>query len=460
MATNKAILLYTVPRVKIYRKDLSVGTIITMAVLRQWQYFPKTHIIAITLIISSIIFAVNQHSDSQQKREIQTLVVNSQTTEPPAKVLEPWQQTELKPGDNLSRVFTRFSLSAADALAIASSAPKRVLNLQPGQTIKWQSSENNNVTRMRVETSPLIAHVFERSPSGKYQYSLDEKVADRRPKFAHAKIKSSLFLDGAKQDIPQSTLIELAGLFGWDIDFALDIRQGDEFSLIYEELFLEGKRIGFGNILIASFTNRGRELTAIRYENKNGDAQYYDPSGHSMRKEFLRNPIDFARISSRFNLRRKHPVLNKFRAHKGTDYAAATGTPIKSTGDGKVIFAGRKGGFGNCVIIQHGSRYQTLYAHLSKFNRKARKGRRVKQGQVIGYVGSTGLATGPHLHFEFRVDGVHRDSLRIKLPKSRSISKDQRKAYKAEAERMMEWLQSQKSTQLASNEALDSNSSR
>ena len=415
-----------------------------MAVLGQWRYFPKTHIAAISLITIIVLFAIGKSSDTQQKREIQTLVLNSEAVVNSVEAVETWQQTELKSGDNLSRVFTRHSLSAADALAIASSAPKRVLNLQPGQIIKWQSSESNNVTRMRIETSPLIAHVFERTIKGDYDYQLDEKVADRRPKFAHATIKSSLFLDGAKQDIPQSTLIELAGLFGWDIDFALDIRPDDEFSLIYEELFLDGERIGFGNILIAQFINRGREITAIRYEDGKGDAQYYDPSGHSMRKEFLRNPIDFARISSRFNLKRKHPVLNKFRAHRGTDYAARTGTPIKSTGDGKVIFAGRKGGFGNCVIIQHGSRYQTLYAHLSKFNRSARKGRRVKQGQVIGYVGSTGLATGPHLHFEFRVDGVHRDSLRIKLPKSRSIAKNQKSAYQAVADRMIEWLKSQR----------------
>jgi murein DD-endopeptidase MepM/ murein hydrolase activator NlpD len=432
--------LYTVR----HRKDSFLGTIITMAVLGQWRYFPKTHIAAISLITIIVFFAIGKSSDTQQKREIQTLVLNSEAVVSSVAAVETWQQTELKSGDNLSRVFTRHSLSAADALAIASSAPKRVLNLQPGQIIKWQSSESNNVTRMRIETSPLIAHVFERTIEGDYDYQLDEKVADRRPKFAHATIKSSLFLDGAKQDIPQSTLIELAGLFGWDIDFALDIRPDDEFSLIYEELFLDGERIGFGNILIAQFINRGREITAIRYEDGKGDAQYYDPSGHSMRKEFLRNPIDFARISSRFNLKRKHPVLNKFRAHKGTDYAARTGTPIKSTGDGKVIFAGRKGGFGNCVIVQHGSRYQTLYAHLSKFNRSARKGRRVKQGQVIGYVGSTGLATGPHLHFEFRVDGVHRDSLRIKLPKSRSIAKDQKSAYQAVADRMIEWLKSQR----------------
>lgn len=422
-----------------------------MAVLGQWRYFPKTHIAAISFIIFIVIFAIGKQSNSQQKREVQTVTVASTAPAISTVRAELWQQTELKSGDNLSRIFTRFSLSAADALAIAASDPKRVLNLQPGQVIKWQKSDSNNVTRLRIETSPLIAHVFERNINGSYEYTLDEKVADRRPKFAHATINSSLFLDGAKQDIPQSTLIELAGLFGWDIDFALDIRPGDEFSLIYEELFLEGERIGFGNILIANFVNRGREITAIRYEDGKGDAQYYDPSGHSMRKEFLRNPIDFARISSRFNLKRKHPVLNKFRAHRGTDYAAPTGTPIKSTGDGKIIFAGRKGGFGNCVIIQHGSRYQTLYAHLSKFNRNARKGRRIKQGQVIGYVGSTGLATGPHLHFEFRVDGVHRDSLRIKLPKSRSIESSQRAAYKAEAERMIEWLKSQRADQLARN---------
>ena len=437
-----------------HRKDSFLGTIITMAVLGQWRYFPKTHIAAISLITIIVFFAIGKNSDTQQKREIQTLVINSEAVDSNPEEVETWQQTELKSGDNLSRVFTRYSLSAADALAIASSAPKRVLNLQPGQIIKWQSSDSNNVTRMRIETSPLIAHVFERTIEGDYDYQLDEKVADRRPKFAHATIKSSLFLDGAKQDIPQSTLIELAGLFGWDIDFALDIRPDDEFSLIYEELFLDGERIGFGNILIAQFINRGREITAIRYEDGKGDAQYYDPSGHSMRKEFLRNPIDFARISSRFNLKRKHPVLNKFRAHRGTDYAARTGTPIKSTGDGKVIFAGRKGGFGNCVIVQHGSRYQTLYAHLSKFNRSARKGRRVKQGQVIGYVGSTGLATGPHLHFEFRVDGVHRDSLRIKLPKSRSIAKDQKSAYQAVADRMIEWLKSQRDNVRANDDSL------
>jgi len=413
-----------------------------------WQYFPKTHVIAIAAVLIGILIFAGS-SQRKQNKEVTHLLVESQQDLIAPAAIENWEQAELKSGDNLSLLFTREKLSAADMLAIARTAPRDVLNLQPGQVIKWQRTIDNHVSKLRIETSRLVAHEFLRTDQGDFDYLLDERVADRRPRFAEATINSSLFLDGAKADIPQATLIELAHIFGWDIDFVLDIRQGDSFSLIYEELFLDGERIGYGDILIARFINRGNEYTAIRYEAEQGNPQYYAPNGHSMRKEFLRNPIDFARVSSRFNLRRKHPVLNKIRAHRGTDYAAPTGTPIKATGAGKVIFAGRKGGFGNCVIIQHGSRYQTLYAHLSKFNRKARKGRKVKQGQVIGYVGSTGLATGPHLHFEFRVDGVHRDSLRIKLPKSKSISKNKRTEFKQEAERMIQWLDSHKNTQLA-----------
>merc|ERR1712000_129989 len=209
-----------------------------------------------------------------------------------------------------------------------------------------------------------------------------------------------------------------------------------------DEIFLDGEKIGDGNILIARFNNNGRELTAVRYEDSDGNANYYAPDGRSMRKEFLRNPMDVFRISSRFNPGRKHPVLNTIRAHKGTDYAAPTGTPIKAAGDGKIIFAGRKGGYGNCVIIQHGSRYQTLYAHMSRFNSSARTGRSVKQGQVIGYVGMTGLATGPHLHYEFRVDGVHRDSLRVELPKAKSISSSEKDSFMRKSKAMVNWLSS------------------
>jgi murein DD-endopeptidase MepM/ murein hydrolase activator NlpD len=210
--------------------------------------------------------------------------------------------------------------------------------------------------------------------------------------------------------------MELANIFGWDVDFALEIRSGDRFSLIYEEEYLDGQKYGNGPILAAEFINQGKTFRALRYEDEQGRSSYFSPDGKSMRKAFLRAPVDFRRISSRFTRSRWHPVLGKKRPHRGVDYAAAIGTPIKAAGDGRVIFRGKKGGYGNTVIIKHGSQYTTLYGHLSKFRRKVKNGSRVRQGQTIGYVGKTGLATGPHLHYEFRVNGTHRNPLTVKLP--------------------------------------------
>ena len=217
--------------------------------------------------------------------------------------------------------------------------------------------------------------------------------------------------------------MELAGIFGWDIDFALDIRQGDSFAVIYEEVFLDGEKVRDGDIIAATFSNRGESYQAIRYTDASNHTDYYSPDGHSMRKAFLRTPVEFSRISSRFSLGRKHPILNTIRAHKGVDYAAPRGTPIKATGDGKVIYRGVKGGYGNVVIIQHGSSYSTLYGHMSRFARGVHSGSHVKQGQIIGYVGSSGLATGPHLHYEFRINGVHRNPLTVKLPDAQPLPK-------------------------------------
>ena len=238
--------------------------------------------------------------------------------------------------------------------------------------------------------------------------------------------------------------MELADILGWDIDFALDIRRGDEFYIMFEEKFLEGEKVDNGNILLAQFINQGKEITAIRYENESEEVDYFNPDGLSMRKTFRRNPLDIVRITSRFNLKRKHPVLHKIRAHRGVDYAASTGTPIRATGDGKVINARRKGGFGNTVIIQHGQKYNTLYAHLSKYGKGIKEGRYVKQGQIIGYVGSTGLATGPHLHYEFRVNGVHRNPLTVSLPSAKPIKASEKDRYLKHAKQEMESLASYK----------------
>ena len=251
-----------------------------------------------------------------------TLPSQEQIEEKPAFELPSWESDKVKSGDNLSTIFTRNELSAVDVLAIAKAAPRRTLNLQPGQTLEWRTYGDNHVQTLKIIISPLAAHIFNHKGEGVYEYILEEKAPDHRPRFAKATIESSLFLAGAENNIPDQVLLQLASVFGWDIDFALDIRKGDSFSLIYDELYLEGKLIGYGDIQIARFINNGKELTAVRHVDKNGDSHYYSPTGSNMRKTFLRNPLDVFRISSHFNLRRKHPVLNKIRAHKGTDYAA------------------------------------------------------------------------------------------------------------------------------------------
>jgi murein DD-endopeptidase MepM/ murein hydrolase activator NlpD len=217
--------------------------------------------------------------------------------------------------------------------------------------------------------------------------------------------------------------MELASIFGWDIDFALDIRKGDEFVVLYDELYLDGEKVGEGHILAATFINQGKTYQAVRYTDGSGVTDYYSPDGKVMHKTFLRTPVEYTRISSGFSLGRLHPILNRIRAHKGVDYAAPTGTPVKVTANGKIIFEGRKGGYGNTVIVQHGNHYSTLYGHLSRFSSGLSSGSSVRQGQVIGYVGMTGLATGPHLHYEFRIDGVHHDPLTVKLPGSEPLDK-------------------------------------
>ena len=406
-----------------------------MAEPSRLQYFPATHlagvVIALVLILSILLWP---SGNNRQITSLKIALPDSPALPADVDREDKWEQDKVKSGDSLSTLFSRNNLSASDVVDIASKVPKEAIRLYPGQEIRWERNWDGRVKSLEIPLSALAHHRIDRAEDGAVNYQLVERDAEYIPHFA------STTIENERAGVPEQILIELAGIFGWDIDFALDIRKGDSFSLIYEDVFLDGLKIGNGNILVARFSNQGRDITAIRYEDKDGNASYYTPEGLSMRKEFLRNPIDFARISSRFNLGRKHPVLNTIRAHKGTDYAAATGTPIKAAGDGKIIFAGRKGGYGNVVIIQHGTRYQTLYAHMNSFHRSVRKGRSVKQGQIIGYVGSTGLATGPHLHYEFRVDGVHRDSLRVKLPKAQSISAVEKPAFLQRSRAMLTWL--------------------
>jgi len=345
------------------------------------------------------------------------------------KTESPDYVTEVKSGDNLSLIFTRAGLTAQDVYLVSSSTPQTRLlsNLYPGYKLEFYFSDDKSLEQLNVIKSQLESLEITRDEQGQYIATEITREPDIRQVFREATIDDSLFLAAQRSGISAGVTMELAGIFGGVIDFLLDTRQGDTFNLMYEEKYLDGEYIGNGRILAAQFTNQDETFTAVRYVNRAGKSDFYNTEGESMRKAFLRNPVDFTRISSSFNLRRKHPILNTIRAHKGTDYAAPRGTPVVATGDGRVTFAGRNGSFGKLVVIQHGERFQTKYAHLNGYANGIKKGKRIKQGQIIGYVGSTGGATGPHLHYEFLMDGAHRNSRTIhnQLPKAESVPREE-----------------------------------
>ncbi len=349
----------------------------------------------------------------------------------------------VKRGDSLDRLFKRHGLNRTDLANIMELelARKHLRLIKPGDDIEVLHDDGSLLRLARpVSLTESLAVTREGEV---FSAELVVRPLDRRTAMASGTINSSLFLAAAEAGVSDRTIMNLAGIFAWDIDFVLDIRRGDQFRLIYEELWRDGERLGEGTILAAEFTNRGDVFRAVRFADASGRVDYYTPEGKSLRKAFLRAPLSFSRVSSNFNLRRRHPVLNTIRAHRGVDYAAPTGTPVKAAGDGKVIFRGRKGGYGNTVIVQHGGNIDTLYAHLSKFG-KARSGSRVRQGQTIGYVGSTGLATGPHLHYEYRINGVHKNPRTVKLPDAAPIDSAYLADFQAAAADLLQQLQDQR----------------
>jgi murein DD-endopeptidase MepM/ murein hydrolase activator NlpD/outer membrane murein-binding lipoprotein Lpp len=354
-------------------------------------------------------------------------------------------------GDTLSTLFEKVGLPAIsvhDVLASDKQA-KQFSQLKHGQKLEFELSPDGQLANLHSKVSDLETITLTKNDKG-YSFNRITAKPTVRSAYVHGVINSSLSQSAARAGLSHSLTMDMASVFGYDVDFAQDIRQGDEFDVIYEQKVVNGKAVGNGPILSARFTNRGKTYTAVRYTNKQGNSSYYTADGNSMRKAFIRTPVDFARISSKFSMGRKHPILNKIRAHKGVDYAAPRGTPIKAAGDGKVLLAGRRGGYGNTVIIQHGSTYRTLYGHMQGFAKGVQTGSNVKQGQVIGYIGTTGLSTGPHLHYEFQVNGVHVDPLGQKVAMADPISKAERARFLAQSQPLMARMDQEKSTMLAS----------
>ncbi len=369
----------------------------------------------------------------------------------PAEPKLTWQTTQVRAGDSLARIFSRLGISAGelDRLMRAGGDVARLKRIMPGQTLRV-AMDGERLQALDYRFDRLNTLHVTRS-DGAFHSRTDTRQLETRIASASGRIDSSLFLSGMQAGLSDNLIMELAGIFGWDIDFALDIRAGDRFTLLYEEQYLDGEKLRDGAVLAAEFTNRGKTYRALRYTDPRGRSDYYSPDGRSMRKAFLRTPVDFTRISSRFGSR-FHPTLKKKKNHHGVDYAAPTGTPIKAAGDGKIVFRGRKGGYGNTVIIQHGGKYSTLYAHMSRFKPKLRSGSRVRQGQTIGYVGSTGRSTGPHLHYEFRVNGVHRNPLTVRLPDAAPIQAKYRADFLAKTRVLISQLDMLSRTTLARND--------
>lgn len=361
-----------------------------------------------------------------------------------------WTSVKVRKGDSLAHIFKRQHLDAADLHTIMhlGKITRTLSSLKPGQMFRFQKNAGGQLEAMEYEINQLESLLVSRQPDEQFEARAIQHTLDKRLAYTAGNITSSLFEAGKQSGMTDNLIMELVGIFGWDIDFAMDIRNGDHFSVLYEEQYLEGEKVREGPIVAAEFTSQGRNYRAVRYTDANGRTDYYTPDGHSMRKAFLRTPVDFRRISSRFGLRH-HPTLNRMKMHTGVDYAAKSGTPIKAAGDGKIVFRGRKGGYGRAVIIQHGGRYSTLYAHMRGFKKGQYVGKRVKQGQIIGYVGSSGRATGPHLHYEFRVNGVHRNPLTVKLPDAAPIKKAYRQDFKLKTSGLLSQLDLYKRTQVA-----------
>lgn len=328
--------------------------------------------------------------------------------------------------DTLDRIFRQLEISLSDLASLRALDTIRPLldRLRPGETLHFQHRDGSLYALQR-DISLAERLEVSRTDDG-LEASIVDRPIERRTAVARGIILNSLFKDGGNAGLSDPTILEFARIFGWSIDFVLDLREGDEFVVDYERLYQDGHYVQDGEILAARFVNQGKLYEAVRYVSPEGKTRYYTPDGHSMEKAFLRAPLEFRRISSSFSLGRYHPILNRIRAHKGIDYAAPSGTPVRAAGDGTVRFRGVKGGYGNVIELQHGGGIVTVYGHLSRFAKGLQAGRSVHQGETIGYVGMSGLATGPHLHYEYRVGGQHRNPATVSLPEAKSIEPELR----------------------------------
>ncbi|MGH8159690.1 MAG: OapA family protein [Rhodanobacter sp.] len=350
-----------------------------------------------------------------------------------APTVDDWQVVRVQPGQTLSDIFTGRGLGMTDLQKVvdaAGTAKSALHNIRPGEEFDFLLGSDGSLKGLRFDQDQA-SRATVRLDGAQPTVAIQQRDMDLREQVAHGVIRSSLYAAGDQAGMNAAMVGKLADLFKYDIDFVQDLRVGDSFTVIYDDVYRDGVRYGEGNIVAAEFINQGQRYTAYRFKKADGDYGWFSEDGRPIQKSFLRIPVDFTRISSTFSAARMHPILGRMRAHKGVDYAAPSGTPIHAAGDGVIKYRGWENGYGNFVIIQHSSTISTAYGHMSRFATE-KVGQRVTQGQVIGYVGMTGLATGPHLHYEFRVNGVQRNPQTVTLPKPELLPATQLARFKAQ----------------------------
>ncbi len=394
------------------------------------------------LIVFALLFLPSPESLQNQSDKLQIgrhypLPIDKEALSPGATLLPSavlrWEKYKVRSGESAAVLFQRIGLTARQLYELTSSNDdinRQLSRLRPGDELQFGFNDKNEIIQLKRKLTAYETFVVTKSSEqNKYKSEIDKKEVFYQYNYAEADITSNFWNAAISAGLTANQIMELAGIFGWDIDFALDIRSGDSFKLLYQEKIVEGEVIGRGNIIAATFINQGTNFTAV-LDDKTGN--YYDPSGRAMKKAFLRSPVDFRRVSSNFNPRRLHPVTGRVAAHRGTDYVAPIGTPIWAAGDGVVEKSSYNQFNGNYVFIRHSNTYITKYLHLTKRNVKT--GQRVKQGQVIGTLGRSGRVTGAHLHYEFLVNGVHKNPRTVSLPQSKSLTGKAKQTFMANAE--------------------------
>ena len=381
-----------------------------------------TKAVLLTFLISIfLILLLYVDFSTEESLPIEIIETSENIVDSTSNVLS-YQIHEVKDGENLSIIFEDFKVPLNTAYRIFRLDEKKLLSkIRPGDKMRF-TYLGEEITSIEIAKDRINSLLIDLN--GEISIKEISKEIELIQSFKSGTIETSFYEAALDADIPDSIIMDFAYIFGWDVDFVFDIREDDSFFLIYETPFSEGEKIKNGDIVVAKFINNGKVYKANRFFTDINKKEFFDDAGNNLQKAFLRAPLDFAYISSHFNPNRMHPVLHTIRAHNGTDYAAQRGSPVRTTGNGTIKYAGRRNGCGNEIVIQHTNDYSTRYCHLDKFHSGIKKGKKVSQGETIGYVGSTGLATGPHLHYEFKIGNKHIDPVKLKLPSAEPISKN------------------------------------